>query len=228
MITIKKYSNRRLYDTSQSRYITLEELAEKIKGGEDVQVIDAKSGNDLTQGTLTQIIMESRGAAKLLPVPLLTQLIRMENEALVEFFGKYMGAALNLYLQAQRRARAIAPYYPFANAPFLATEAMARFLGGGGPWARFGNGWGGHGAENAHPGYPPPSVSGQGWPSPPPEQGGWPQQAPEMAGGWPVPPMPQAPPAPPASEETPVNEIAALRKELEALKAALKPDVDES
>lgn len=62
MITIKKYSNRRLYDTSESRYVTLEELADKIRRGSDVRVIDAKTEEDLTQAILAQIIIESRGA----------------------------------------------------------------------------------------------------------------------------------------------------------------------
>src|SRR5262245_46762004 len=63
---VKKYTNRRLYDTEESRYITLEELAEKIRAGDDASVIDARTGEDLTQATLTQIIMESRGAARIL------------------------------------------------------------------------------------------------------------------------------------------------------------------
>ena len=78
---VKKYSNRRLYDTSDSRYVTLEELAEKVRQGEDVRVVDAKTGEDLTAATLTQIIVEGRGAAKLLPVPLLTQLVRLGDSA---------------------------------------------------------------------------------------------------------------------------------------------------
>ncbi|TMA14751.1 MAG: polyhydroxyalkanoate synthesis repressor PhaR, partial [Deltaproteobacteria bacterium] len=88
MTLIKKYGNRRLYDTGHSRYITLEELADIIRGGEDVRVVDAKSGEDLTTGTLAQIIIEGRGAARLLPVPLLVQLIRMGDDALAEFLGQ--------------------------------------------------------------------------------------------------------------------------------------------
>ena len=71
---IKKYGNRRLYDTESSRYITLEELAGIIRRGEEVRVVDAKSGEDLTTATLAQIIIEGRGAARLLPLPLLVQL----------------------------------------------------------------------------------------------------------------------------------------------------------
>ena len=128
---VKKYTNRRLYDTEESRYITLEELAEKIRAGEDATVVDAKTGEDLTQGTLTQIIMESRGAARILPVPLLTQLIRLGDEALAEFLGMYLSQALDGYLALKRGAQAIAPINPLASLPFAATKALARlFLGG--------------------------------------------------------------------------------------------------
>lgn len=126
---IKKYSNRRLYDTGESRYITLEELAAKIRGGADVRVVDAKSGEDLTQATLTQIIIESRGAAQLLPVPLLLQLVRLGDDAFAEFLNRYMAAALDLYLQAKQGAQAIAPYNPFATLPFGgAPQAFPRFF----------------------------------------------------------------------------------------------------
>jgi polyhydroxyalkanoate synthesis repressor PhaR len=132
-VIVKKYSNRRLYDTEGSRYITLEELAEKIRLGAEVKVQDAKTGEDLTQVTLTQIILESRGAARLLPVPLLLQLIRMGDDALAEFFGRFLSTALDLYLSAKQGAQAIAPYNPFVNVPFAATSALARLLLGGGP-----------------------------------------------------------------------------------------------
>jgi len=65
---VKKYGNRRLYDTSDSRYITLENLADKVRQGAEVQVVDAKTGEDLTAPTLTQILIEGRGAGRLLPV----------------------------------------------------------------------------------------------------------------------------------------------------------------
>jgi polyhydroxyalkanoate synthesis repressor PhaR len=128
---VKKYTNRRLYDTEESRYITLEELAEKIRAGEDATVIDAKTGEDLTQVTLTQIIMESRGAVRILPVPLLIQLIRLGDEALAEFLGMYLSQALDAYLALKRGAQAIAPINPLAGLPFAATNALARLLLGG-------------------------------------------------------------------------------------------------
>lgn len=114
-LLIKKYSNRRLYDTDESRYITIDELTAKVRAGSDVQVIDAKTSEDLTQATLMQIILEGRGAAKLLPTRLLTQLIRLEDDLLGEFLGTYLTTSLDLYLQARRGVQAIAPWNPFAS-----------------------------------------------------------------------------------------------------------------
>jgi polyhydroxyalkanoate synthesis repressor PhaR len=152
---VKKYGNRRLYDTGESRYITLEELAAKIRKGGDVQVQDAKTGQDLTQGTLTQIIVESRGAAKLLPVPFLLQLIRMRDDALAEFMGRWMTWALAVYTQAQKGARAVAAYNPLVMAPFAATNALARLLNAPAHWN----------AEDVGAAPPPPAPEA---PPPPP------------------------------------------------------------
>ena len=138
---VKKYGNRRLYDTDRSRYITLEELAGIIKGGEDVRVVDAKTGADLTTATLAQIIVEGRGAAQLLPRPLLVQLIRMGDDALAEFFGQYVSWSLAAYLQAKHGAQALSPFSPFFGAA----------LGGGGLSRMFGLG-----APAAPPEPPPP------------------------------------------------------------------------
>ena len=128
VVVIKKYSNRRLYDTDQSRYITLEELAERIRAGVDVRVVDAKTQADLTQQTLAQIILESRGAGRLLPVPLLAQLIRMQDEHLAEFFSGYMTWALEIYLQAKRGVNQLMPLSPFTQIPHAAGDAMAKMF----------------------------------------------------------------------------------------------------
>jgi polyhydroxyalkanoate synthesis repressor PhaR len=129
---VKKYSNRRLYDTEDSRYITLDELAQKVRRGSDVRVVDAKTGDDLTQATLTQIILES-DAARLLPVSLLTQLVRMQDDALAEFFGRYVSTALELYNQARSGAHQVTPYFPFAQVPLQAADAFFRMFSGGPP-----------------------------------------------------------------------------------------------
>lgn len=113
MLLIKKYSNRRLYDTEASRYVRLDELAEKIRAGADARVEDANSGADLTAPTLAQIIFEDRNAARLLPVPLLLQLIRMGDEPLADFLGRYVSWALDMYMQARGGLGNL--YNPFAG-----------------------------------------------------------------------------------------------------------------
>ena len=97
-------------------------------------MVDAKTGQDLTQATLAQIILESRGAGKMLPIPLLLQLIRMREDALAEFMGRWMTWALAVYTQARQGARTIAQYNPLAMAPFAATNALARLLNGPSTW----------------------------------------------------------------------------------------------
>ena len=119
---VKKYGNRRLYDTEQSRYLRLDELAERIRAGADVRVVDAKTDADLTAPTLAQIIFEDRNAARLLPVPVLLQLIRLGDDALGEFLGRYVSWALELYLQARQGATGM--YNPFL--PFLSGALPAR------------------------------------------------------------------------------------------------------
>jgi polyhydroxyalkanoate synthesis repressor PhaR len=122
---VKKYGNRRLYDTEESRYVRLDEIAERIRGGADVQVVDAKSGSDLTAPTLAQIIFEDRNAARLLPVPLLLQLIRMGDGPLAEFLGRYVSWALEMYLQARSGLGSL--YNPFsALRPFPAPAPQER------------------------------------------------------------------------------------------------------
>ena len=121
---IKKYGNRRLYDTEASRYITLEDLEASIRGGAEVHVVDAKTGADLTQVTLTQIIIEGRKADRILPSALLHQLIRLGDDALSEFLGRYLSAALETYLHARRGTQSLLGFNPFA--------AMNPFGGAGG------------------------------------------------------------------------------------------------
>lgn len=133
LMLVKKYSNRRLYDTSDSRYITLEDLADKVKKGEDVRVVDAKTGEDLTAATLTQILVEGRGAARMLPLPLLVQLVRLGDDALAEFLGQYVRWALEIYMSAKQGARQFAPYNPFSGAPLGTPEALMRLFGAGPP-----------------------------------------------------------------------------------------------
>lgn len=115
LLTIKKYPNRRLYDTETSRYITMAELAERVRKGRDVRVLDAKTDDDITQPTLVQLLTEG-GRAHLLPVSLLMQLVRMNDDALAEFYTRYMTWAMELYFAMKQRAAT--SFNPFAQMPF--------------------------------------------------------------------------------------------------------------
>ncbi|MBN2360711.1 MAG: hypothetical protein JXR83_14755 [Deltaproteobacteria bacterium] len=100
-IVIKKYGNRRLYSTEDSRYLTLEELEALVRGGRKVLVVDAADDEDLTAQVLTQILLEG-GRAKQFPVAFLEQIIRLGDEALQSFFNRYLMAGLEFFLAAQR------------------------------------------------------------------------------------------------------------------------------
>lgn len=131
---VKKYGNRRLYDTAESRYITLDELASAVRGGVDVRVIDAQSGDDLTQTVLLQVIIEGRGAAQFLSVPILTQLVRMSDDALGDFLGRWLSAAMELYQHARSGITSVIPYNPL-SVPYAAGNLLARVLSAvPGPW----------------------------------------------------------------------------------------------
>jgi polyhydroxyalkanoate synthesis repressor PhaR len=99
---IKRYSNRKLYDTQESRYVTLEEIQDMIRGGREVQVVDASTGEDLTSVTLMQIILESeRNRRANLPTAFLHQLIK-HGEAWQDFAQRAMKASLEGIVSSQR------------------------------------------------------------------------------------------------------------------------------
>ncbi|HTV65852.1 MAG TPA: polyhydroxyalkanoate synthesis regulator DNA-binding domain-containing protein [Bryocella sp.] len=101
-VVIKKYANRRLYDTSASRYINLEDIAALVRNGKDVQVVDAGTGEDLTRVTLTQIIVEdARGQPSGLPLELLRQLIVASDRVGQEFIMWYLNSAFDAYKKVQ-------------------------------------------------------------------------------------------------------------------------------
>lgn len=87
---IKRYANRKLYDTERSCYVTLDEIAEMIKLGEDVRVIDNKTKDDLTTVTLTQIIVEEEKKVSKIPLRLLRGIIQSSNEAIGDFYQKHV------------------------------------------------------------------------------------------------------------------------------------------
>lgn len=101
-VVIKKYANRRLYDTSGSRYINLEDIAALVRNGTEVQVVDAKTGEDLTRVTLTQVIVEdAKEQPTGLPLELLRQLIVASDHVGQEFIMWYLRSAFEAYQKVQ-------------------------------------------------------------------------------------------------------------------------------
>jgi polyhydroxyalkanoate synthesis repressor PhaR len=101
-VTIKKYANRRLYDTESSTYITLDRLAQMVREGREFEVVDAKSGEDITRQVLTQIIVdeESRGTT-MLPINFLKQLIGLYGNSMQNFVPSYLEAAMDAFQRNQ-------------------------------------------------------------------------------------------------------------------------------
>ena len=101
-VIVKKYGNRRLYDTSTSRYINLEEIAALVRNGTEVQVLDVKTGEDLTRLTLTQIIVENaKDQPAGLPLELLRQLVIASDHVGQEFIMWYLKSAFDTYQKLQ-------------------------------------------------------------------------------------------------------------------------------
>ena len=105
-VTIKKYANRRLYDTESSSYITLDRLAAMIREGRDFEVVDAKTGDDITHQVLTQIIVEeeARGST-MLPVNFLRQLIGLYGGSMQSTVPQYLDAAMDAFSKNQEAMR---------------------------------------------------------------------------------------------------------------------------
>ena len=105
-MTIKKYANRRLYDTESSTYITLDRLAQMVREGREFEVVDAKSGEDITRQVLTQIIVdeEARGAT-MLPISFLKQLIGLYGNSMQNFVPQYLEAAMDAFQRNQSAVR---------------------------------------------------------------------------------------------------------------------------
>ncbi len=106
-ITIKKYANRRLYNTASSSYITLEDLAGMVRENVEFQVLDAKTGDDITHSILTQIIMdeEANGAQQMLPVSFLRQLIGMYGNSMQALMPSYLEASMTNFRANQAKIR---------------------------------------------------------------------------------------------------------------------------
>ncbi len=122
IVTIKKYANRRLYNTATSSYVTLDHLSEMVREGVDFVVQDAKTGDDITRSVLTQIIFEqeSRGQ-NLLPVQFLRRLIRFYGDSMQGFLPPYLEMSMESFAKSQDQMR----------------ESLSRTFGGRTPMAAF-------------------------------------------------------------------------------------------
>ena len=117
-IVIKKYANRRLYDTETSSYITLELLSQMTREGRDFVVVDAKSGEDITHSVLTQIIMEEEQRGEnLLPVSFLRQLISLYGDSMQSMVPQYLEASMEAFRKNQQQFQE-AMQGAFAGGPF--------------------------------------------------------------------------------------------------------------
>lgn len=109
-VVIKKYANRRLYNTETSTYVTLEDLAQMVRNDKDFVVYDAKSGDDLTHAVLTQIIVEQEsreGGQTLLPIPFLRQLIRFYDDNIGSMVPSYLQFSLENLVKEQEKFRSM-------------------------------------------------------------------------------------------------------------------------
>jgi polyhydroxyalkanoate synthesis repressor PhaR len=101
-VLIRKYSDRRLYDIGASRYVKLDDIARMVRDGSNVRVVDGRTGKDLTQIILTQVIVEDAKERQIaLPLELLTQIVRASDKATHDFLSWYLNSTLDLYQKAQ-------------------------------------------------------------------------------------------------------------------------------
>jgi polyhydroxyalkanoate synthesis repressor PhaR len=131
-VVVKKYANRRLYNTESSSYITLDNLAEMVHQGRDFVVYDAKTGEDITRGVLTQIIVEAEGkqGQNLLPTAFLRQLIGFYGDQMQSLVPKYLEQALSAFGQQQEQMRAamqktMGNLFPFGNMEEVSRQNVA-------------------------------------------------------------------------------------------------------
>ena len=124
-VTIKKYANRRLYDTESSAYITLDRLAQMVREGREFEVVDAKTGEDITRQVLTQIIVEEEAhGSTMLPINFLKQLIGLYGNSMQTFVPSYLEAAMDAFQRNQSTVKDAFSGNVFAD---LAKRNMAMF-----------------------------------------------------------------------------------------------------
>lgn len=133
-VVVKKYANRRLYNTESSAYITLDNLAEMVRKGRDFVVYDAKTGEDITRGVLTQIIVEEEGKGQnLLPTAFLRQLIGLYGGSMQGIVPNYLEQAMSAFAEQQEQVRAsvqktmgsMSGLFPFGNLEEVSRQNVA-------------------------------------------------------------------------------------------------------
>jgi polyhydroxyalkanoate synthesis repressor PhaR len=132
-VIIKKYANRRLYNTETSSYITLDHIAQMTREGRDFQVFDARSGEDITRSVLTQIVMdEENGGQTMLPVNFLRQIISMYGNSMQSMVPEYLEASMSAFTENQSKFRnaALAPFEQLARQNMALFEAATAMLTG--------------------------------------------------------------------------------------------------
>jgi polyhydroxyalkanoate synthesis repressor PhaR len=133
-VVIKKYANRRLYNTETSSYITLDHLAAMTREGRDFQVFDARSGDDITRSVLTQIVMEEEATGQtMLPVPFLRQIIAMYGDSMQSMVPHYLEASMAAFAENQSKFRdaAMKPFEQLAKQNLALFQAATEMLTGG-------------------------------------------------------------------------------------------------
>ena len=131
-VVIKKYANRRLYNTETSSYITLEHLATMTREGRDFQVFDARTGDDITRSVLTQIVMEEESTGQtMLPVPFLRQIIAMYGDSMQGMVPHYLEASMAAFSENQSKFRdaALKPFEQLAKQNLALFQAATEMLG---------------------------------------------------------------------------------------------------
>ena len=133
-VVVKKYANRRLYNTESSSYITLDNLADMIRKGRDFVVYDAKTGEDITRGVLTQIIVEEEGKGRhLLPTAFLRQLIGFYGDQMQSMVPRFLEQAMAALAEQQEQMRAamqktmgsMGTIFPFGNMEEVGRQNVA-------------------------------------------------------------------------------------------------------
>jgi len=208
-VVIKKYANRRLYNTATSSYVTLDHLSQMVKQKTDFVVYDAKTGEDITRPVLTQIIFEeeSKGGQTLLPIPFLRQLISFYGDSLQGVVPQYLEMSMTQFARNQEQMRRYMQnafgFNPFQQFESMGKQNMAMF-------------------ENAMRMFNPFGAGQPGGPAGNPAGGPMGGPSPGQTNGHSAPPSPSAQPAASAPTSPPTDEaIDDLKRKLDALQSQL-------